>query len=130
MTDELHIKAHNALASAVEMYSAILRGKAEQEKVLLANIAMLQKQLAEVKAQLASSNAVRESEAKGEVSRDGRAWRDIALDGGTLGQGEQGQEVTGVKEERSQQVGTEARSVELAKRASRQVPENFRHKGE
>jgi hypothetical protein len=107
MSEGLHVKAHNALAAAVEMYRSILQEYQDREKVLLSNVQMLKTQLAEAKAQLQSANAVREPEAKREVPRDGGARRDLALDGGALGQGEQGQEASGpkVKEERSIHVG-------------------------
>ena len=111
---DVHVKAHNATAALVEMYREILQGYQDREKLLLSNVQMLKTQLAEEKAK----NAVRESEAKREVPRDGGAGGDLAFDGGALGQGEQGQEAPGPKEERSQQVGEEARSIELAKRAS------------
>jgi hypothetical protein len=119
VSDDLHVKAHNALAAAVEMYRAVLQAYQDREKVLLSNVQMLKTQLAEEKAKrVQSGDAVREPEAKREVPRDGGARSDLALDGGALGQGEQGQEAPGPKEERSKQVGEEARSIELAKRAS------------
>jgi len=123
MSDDLHVKAHNALAAAIEMYRLVLQGYQDREKILLSNVQMLKTQLAEA---LQSRDAVHKPEAKREVSRDGGAGGDLTLDGGALGQGEQGKEVASAGQERPKQVGTEAHSVEIVKRTGRQVPENFR----